>query len=83
MVSVLRVRKACWCRRTAKVQQDGADVKESAVYVITVRAHLEKADAEPGSLKGCLWSACGESDHCIFFLYHFHTFLYTPLNPKP
>ena len=26
-----------------------------------------------------------EIDHCIFFLYHFHTFLYTPLtlNPKP
>ena len=22
-------------------------------------------------------------DHCIFSLYHFHTFLYNPLNPKP
>ena len=27
----------------------------------------------------------GTGNHCIFFLYHFHTFLYTPftLNPKP
>ena len=26
-----------------------------------------------------------EKHHCIFFLYQFHTFLYTPLtlNPKP
>ena len=44
----------------------------------------------------CMWDAhCGHAqracfvlcvyDHCIFFLYHFHTFLYTPLtlNPKP